>query len=91
MTDDENPYADRPDGKVAQVRYSIANLWSEFGNVDNIQLGIVINVGLGLLGLPVVWFGLNAMPGTAGLVVAFIGAVWAIVNILPVVQWMVGF
>lgn len=82
MTNDDNPYRDAPDGKLARLRYSISTLWEGFGNVDSVGLGIVINCGLAALGVVV-------FVATSGLL-SYAGAVWAILNIAPVVQWVLG-
>jgi hypothetical protein len=69
-----------PSGKVARLKYSINNLWDEWGNVDSIGLGIVINLGLAAIGvLGYVWL--------SG-ILAYVAAVWAILNVLPVLQWV---
>jgi len=82
MTDDENPYADRPDGKLNQLQYSISNLWDEFGNVDSVGVGLVVNLGLALIGVVIYW-------QTTGLV-AVAGAIWAILNLLGIIKWVLG-
>jgi len=87
MSDDK---IDLDNQGLSDLKFSIRTLWDKVGSTDSIGLGIVINVGLGLLGLPFVWIGLNQMAGIAGLVVAFIGAVWALLNIMPVIQWVLG-
>lgn len=82
MSDDENPYADVPTGRIARLKHSVTHLLGEFGSADNVQLGIVINVGLALPGLAV-------FLATSG-ILSWIGAVWFLLNILPVVQWVIG-
>lgn len=77
MTDDE---IEMPDGRLARLQYSITNLWDQFGNVDSIQLGIVINVGVGLLGLL-----LYAL--TDGWL-AVAGIAWFVLNVFPVLRWV---
>jgi len=82
MSDDESDFAEMPSGKVARLKYSINNLWEDFGNVDSIGLGIVINLGLAAIGvIGYVWL--------SGLV-AYVALVWAILNVLPILQWVLG-
>jgi hypothetical protein len=67
---------------VAGLRYSIQNLWSDFGNTDSVSLGLVINLGLAAIGVLIYAFGSGW--------VAFVGAVWAILNVLGIVKWVFG-
>jgi len=81
MSDEDEEY-DMPTGRVAQLQYSISNLIEDFGQTDSIGLGLVINlvmVGLGI----VVWAAFSGL-------VAFVGAVFAIVHILAIVKWVLG-
>jgi len=80
MGDDESDFADMPSGKVARLKYSINNLWGEWGNVDSIGLGIVINLGLAAFGFIGYAF-LSGIP-------SYVALVWGIVNILPIIQWV---
>jgi len=82
MTDDESDYAGMPSGRLARLKYAIGNLWSGYGNVDSVGLGIVINVGLALVGV----LAYAQFEGA----IAIIGAIWAVLNLVPVVQWVVG-
>jgi Zn-dependent protease len=80
MTKDESDFAGMPSGRIARLKYAVGNLWSDYGNVDSVGLGIVINVGLALLGVLVY----TQFTG----VIAIIGAVWAVFNLVPVAQWV---
>lgn len=79
---DEEPFADAPSSKTGRVKYAISNLWDDFGHVDNPYLGLVINCGLASLGLVL-------FVATSGLV-SYLGVVWALLNLLPVFQWVLG-
>jgi len=80
MTDDENPYSDAPSGKLNRLKYAISTLWNDFGRADHMIVGLAVNVALSLVGVAVFIL-------TSG-VLSYAGAVWAIINILPVVQWV---
>lgn len=82
MTDDDSDFADMPSGRRARLQYSISNLWDQFGNVDNVALGLTINIGLASLGLIAFVLG-------DGLV-AWAGIAWAILNGYPLIQWALG-
>lgn len=82
MTENESDYADAPDGKLNQLKYSVTNLWDELGNTDTIGLGFIVNGSMILLGLVV-------FLATDGLV-SYAGAVWAIFNSYPIIQWVFG-
>jgi len=77
---DDNDFSDIPTGKTARLRYSINNLWDQWGNVDNERLGLVINLGLAS-------FGVLAWVAFSGLL-AWAGVAWAVLNIVPVIQWV---
>jgi len=77
MTDDNSI----PDGKLNKLTYSITNLWEDFGRTDSLLLGTVVNVALGALGL--------AVYIAADGLVAFAGAVWAILCGLAILRgWL---
>lgn len=80
MSDENNPYDGMPSGKVAQLRYSISNLWDDFGHTDSVSLGVVINLGMVLLGVLVAF-------ATDGWL-SYLGAFWALFNSYPFVQWV---
>lgn len=70
-----------PDGKLNKLTYSIGNLWEDFGQSDSLLLATAVNVALGALGLAVYL--------VADGIVAFAGAVWAILHALAIVRgWM---
>lgn len=62
------------------LQLSISNLWSEFGTTENILAGLAINIGLALVGVAV-WY-------TSSGWISFAGAVWAILNVLGIVSWV---
>lgn len=62
------------------LQLSVSNLWSEFGSTDNILAGLAINLSLALVGV-LVWY------TTTGWL-SFAGAVWAILNVLGIVSWV---
>lgn len=70
-----------PDGKLNTLTYAIRNLWEDFGQSDSLLLATAVNVALGALGLAVYL----VVDG----VVAFVGAVWAILHALAIIRgWM---
>lgn len=71
-----------PDSKRGRLRYSVGNLFENFGSTSSPMLGLVVNLGLAAIGLLVYW-------QTTG-IVAFVAGVWAILNALGVVQWVMG-
>jgi len=80
MTGDDSPFEDAPTDKLGRLRYSISTLWDDFGRADHMIVGLAVNVALSLVGVAVFVL-------TSG-VLSYAGAVWAIINILPVVQWV---
>jgi len=80
--DTQTPYDGMPGGKIAQLRYSISNLWDDFGQTDSLSLALIINTGMILLGLLV----FLAFDGCA----SYVGGVWALFNAYPIVQWVFG-
>jgi len=78
MSDDSD--FDVPTRKRDRLTQSISNLWAEFGTVDSVSLGLVVNLGLALIGVVIWW-------QTTGLV-AFAGAVWAILNLAGIIKWV---
>lgn len=82
MTDNESDYSDIPDGKLNQLKFSISNLWDEYGHTDTLGLAFVINAGMILLGVLVFVL-------TTGWL-SYAGAVWALFNSYPIIQWVFG-
>jgi len=73
---------DIPNGTLAKLRYSITNLWDEYGNEESIPVALFINLLFTAVGVGIyLWFD--------GLV-AFAGAVWAILHVLAILKWVVG-
>jgi len=66
----------------SDLRVSLENLYEDFGSTDNPLLGLVINLGLAAIGV-IVYLELGG-------VVAIAGLLWAIINVLGVVQWVIG-
>jgi len=66
---------------LENLKLSISNLFDEFGSADT-QLAIVINLGLASIGV-VLWLVASGW-------LAWVGAIWATLNVLPVVQWVIG-
>ncbi len=64
------------------LRISLENLLHDFGSTDNPLLGLVINLGLASIGV-VAYLELGG-------VAAIVGLVWAIINVLGVVKWVIG-
>jgi len=81
MSDEDEEY-DMPTGRVAQLQYSISNLIEDFGQTDSIGLGLVINLFMVAMGI-VIWAAFSGL-------VAFAGAVFAILHILAIVKWVLG-
>lgn len=74
MSDDEAI----PTGKLAQLKYSVSNLWDEFGNVDNLVTGTLINLAIGL-------------PGLAGWLMidhwlSVVGLLWFLMHVVAIVH-----
>jgi hypothetical protein len=82
MTEEESDYADVPSGKLNQLKFSISNLWDEFGKTDSLGFAFVVNTGMILVGL-VVFLAFDGL-------VSYAGAVWAISNSYPIIQWVFG-
>lgn len=74
-------WEDVPDTRTGQIRYSVTNLWDEFGHTEHLGLALVVNCGLAALGALVWW-------RTSG-IVAFVGFVWMLINLLGVVKWVI--
>jgi len=62
---------------------SLSTLIEEFGDTDNILFGFVVNLGLAAPGLAVALLASNP-------IFQFIGIVWAFINILPILSWVIG-
>lgn len=69
-----------PDDRLGRLRYSITNLWDMWGRIDSVALGLAINVALALVGVVVYLT-------TSGWL-AFAGAVWAMLNFLGPLKWV---
>ena len=65
---------------VAGLRYSLGTLFERFGTADNPAIGILINGSLALVGIALAIV-------TSGLV-QWAAGVWALVNLMPIVQWV---
>lgn len=81
MTGEEELEDTMPTG-LDQLQYVIGNLWDEFGSTESPLLGLTINLGLTAIGVLV-------YSQTTG-VVAFLGAVWAILHVLAIGKWVIG-
>lgn len=81
MTDPDSD-VDVPDGGFAQLKYSITNLWQSFGRTDSVLVAFMVNGMLALLGV-LVFLTMDGIPSV-------LGAIWAILNTLPLVQWVLG-
>lgn len=64
--------------RLGELKLSIRNLIAEFGHTDNLLFGVLLSIALALPGVAV-WFLLSGW-------VAWIGAVWALLNLLPILQ-----
>lgn len=80
MTDDTDFTV--PDSRIDRIKYSITNLWDEFGTTDSPLFGAVWNVSMALVGFIVMVY-------TDGLV-ALAGVSWAILHLLAIFKWVVG-
>lgn len=78
--DDDLDDAPSPTGGLTSLKYSVGNLWDDFGSTSSPVFGLVINGGLAAIGVLVYL-------ETTG-VLAAIGLVWAILNALGVIQWV---
>jgi len=67
---------------LSDLRLSLENLYDDFGSTDNPLLGLVINLGLASIGV-VAYLELGGVAAIAGLL-------WAIINVLGVVKWVIG-
>jgi len=81
MADEQSDYSDMPSGRIAQLKYSVSNLWDEFGHTSSIGLGFVINSSMVALGILVFVLSSNQWASYAGVV-------WAIINGYPLLQWV---
>lgn len=79
MTDDDNGFEHDPTSRSG-LKYAISNLIHQFGTLDNISLAIIINVFFFSVGV-VLFYILSGW-------LSFVAGVWAILNILPVIQWV---
>lgn len=79
MSDDE---LDLDNQGLSDLKFSIQTLWERFGNVDSMVVGTIINLLLASLGILV-------FVATTGWL-SYLGVVWAIMNLLPIVQWVLG-
>lgn len=82
MTEDESDYADVPSGKLTQLKFSISNLWDEYGHTDTLGYAFAVNLSMASLGM-VVFLVLDGW-------LSYAGAVWAIFNSYPIIQWVFG-
>jgi hypothetical protein len=73
---------DIPNSTLAKLRYAITNLWDRFGQQDRIGIALAVNLLFTVCGILVYSWG-------SGLV-AFAGAVWAILHVLAILKWVVG-
>lgn len=64
------------------LRVSITNLWDQLGQSQNILIGLLVNLSLAMTGVAIYLL-------TSGLV-AYAGAVWAIINLIGIVKWVFG-
>lgn len=62
------------------LKLSLSNLIHEFGSSESIGFALVINLGLAAIGVAVYL-------GTSGLL-SFVGGLWAIINLLGIVAWV---
>lgn len=67
---------------LSDLRLSLENLIEDFGSTENPLLGLVINLGLAAIGV-VVYLELSG-------IIAIAGLMWAIINVLGVVKWVIG-
>jgi len=81
MTEDESA-VEVPNSTLAKLRYSITNLWEDYGRQEQIGIAFAVNVGLTIIG--------TAIYATADGWIAFAGAVWAILHVLAIIKWVVG-
>jgi len=81
MTEDESA-VEVPNSTLAKLRYAITNLWDRFGQQEQIGIALAANLLFTV-------FGILLYIGTDGLL-AFIGAVWAILHVLAILKWAVG-
>ena len=64
--------------RLSELKLSIRNLWHEFGSTDSLLVGVSVSIALALPGIAA-WMYLTS-PWN------YIGAVWALLNLLPLVQ-----
>lgn len=77
-TDDDPPITSL--SAIDRLHQSISNLWEEFGSTDSPLFGLVVNGGLASIGVVVA-------VSTTG-VIQFIAGVWAILNLLGIIAWV---
>lgn len=80
MTEDSDTDFHVPKGKMNQLKYSITNLWDEFGRADSPLIGFLVN---GLM----IALGIGVYVALSGLA-AYVGAVFAILNGLAILKWV---
>lgn len=81
MTNDNNDYEGIGElSKLEQVRYSVSNLFDSFGEAS-VGVGLLVSIGLAAPGL-FVWLQFDG-------VVAIVGLLWAIINLLGPVKWVI--
>lgn len=64
--------------RLYELKISVRQLIKEFGHTDNLLVGVLVSIALALPGVAV-WFFLSGW-------VAWVGAVWALLNLLPIIQ-----
>jgi len=73
---------DIPNSTLAKLRYAITNLWDRFGQQDRIGIALAVNMLFTVCGILVYSW--------ADGLIAFAGAVWAILHVLAILKWVVG-
>lgn len=64
--------------RLSELKLSIRNLWDEFGATDNFIVGATVSIALVIPGILAYLY--------LGTPYNYVGAVWALLNLLPLVQ-----
>jgi len=66
---------------LSELKTSLRTLWHEFGQTDSLTLGIIINTSMVAIGVA----GVLLLDG----LLQFIACAWLVLNLYPLVEWVV--
>lgn len=61
-------------GPFGRLRHSVGNLFDEFGSVDSLLVGTILNAAIAVPGV-LAWYAFDGVP-------AVLGAAWAILHLI---------